>query len=186
VTDMTQRLAALPAQRRARFLTRLREHEEAVAGRGPTSRGDTGPTPLSHPQQTLRFLGHPASGTPLCLRLRGTLDADALRSALAAVVARHEALRTAIVTREGAEMQVVATEVPVELPVLEAEGDRRPPDPVEVAAEFHGRRRGAVPRDAAGEVLVVWVDKDSVGVHLGEVAPNTVKDSGLGHWSAPR
>ncbi|WP_052863959.1 non-ribosomal peptide synthetase [Streptomyces niger] len=128
MTDLTQRLAALPAQRRTQFLTRLREHAEAVAGRGPTSRGDTGPTPLSHAQQTLRFFDHPtpdgpASGTPLCLRLQGALDADALRSALASVVARHEALRTAIVPREGGPMQVVATEVPVELPVIEAAGD---------------------------------------------------------------
>ncbi|MFD4553508.1 amino acid adenylation domain-containing protein [Streptomyces sp. NPDC058469] len=124
---MTQRLAALPAERRARFLARLRKHAETVAGRGPTSRGDIGPTPLSHAQQTLRFFDppasdSPASGTPLCLRLRGGLDADALRSALAAVVARHEALRTAIVEREGGPMQVVATEVPVELPVVEVEG----------------------------------------------------------------
>ncbi|MET8249446.1 amino acid adenylation domain-containing protein [Streptomyces sp. NPDC005202] len=125
---MTQRLAALPAQRRARFLTRLREHAEAVARRGPTSRGTTGPTPLSHAQQTLRFFDHPApdspaSGTPLCLRLRGGLDTDALRSALAAVVSRHEALRTTIVAREDTPMQVVATEVPVELPVIEAAED---------------------------------------------------------------
>ncbi|MFB9512707.1 non-ribosomal peptide synthetase [Streptomyces purpureus] len=125
---MTQRLAALPAERRTRFLVRLREHAEAVARRGPTPRGDTGPTPLSHAQESLRFLdraapGSPASGTPLCLRLRGGLDADALRSALAAVVARHDALRTAIVAREGGPMQVVAPEVRIDLPLVEAEGD---------------------------------------------------------------
>ncbi|MGX1543856.1 non-ribosomal peptide synthetase [Streptomyces adustus] len=124
---MTRRLAALPAPRRARFLTRLREHAEAVARRGPVSRGTTGPTPLTPAQQTLRFFDRqapdgPASGTPLCLRLRGTLDPEALRSALAAVVSRHEALRTAIVPREGTVMQVVATEVPVELPVVEVAG----------------------------------------------------------------
>ncbi|WP_344033096.1 amino acid adenylation domain-containing protein [Streptomyces luteireticuli] len=125
---MTQRLTALPAERRVRFLARLREHAEAVARRGPTPRGDTGPTPLSHAQETLRFFDHPApdgaaSGTPLCVRLRGELDANALRSALAAVAARHESLRTAIVAREGSPMQVVAPEVPVELPLIEAEGD---------------------------------------------------------------
>lgn len=121
MTDMTQRLAALPPQRRARFLDALREHAKAVARRGPTSRGTTGPTPLSHAQHSLRFLDHPVPGTPLCLRLRGGLDADALRGALASVVARHEALRTALVEREGATMQVVATEVPVDLPLIEAE-----------------------------------------------------------------
>ncbi|MFE4594069.1 non-ribosomal peptide synthetase [Streptomyces laurentii] len=125
---MTQRLAALPVERRTQFLARLRDYAQAVAGRGPTSRGDTGPTPLSHEQRSLRFFDHPAPdatacGAPLCLRLRGELNTDALRSALTAVVARHEALRTAIVTREGAPMQVVATAVPVGLPVLEAEGE---------------------------------------------------------------
>ncbi|MFM9696897.1 non-ribosomal peptide synthetase [Streptomyces europaeiscabiei] len=118
---MTQRIAALPEQRRTRFLARLREHAETVARRGPTSRGHTGPTPLSHAQRTLRFLDHPVPGTPLCLRLRGRLDAGALREALASTVARHEALRTTIAEREGAPMQVVATEVPVDLPLTEAE-----------------------------------------------------------------
>ncbi|MCB5168198.1 amino acid adenylation domain-containing protein [Streptomyces bambusae] len=117
---MTQRIAALTPQRRARFLDGLREHAKAVARRGPTSRGDTGPTPLSHAQRSLRFLGQPVPGIPLCLRLRGSLDTNVLRAALASVVARHEALRTAIVEREGATMQVVATEVPVDLPVIEA------------------------------------------------------------------
>ncbi|MET7712475.1 amino acid adenylation domain-containing protein [Streptomyces sp. NPDC005407] len=123
---MAQRLAALPAQRRARFLARLREQAEAAARRGPTSRGDTGPTPLSYEQESLRFFPHPAPGvpgTPLCLRLRGELDAKALHSALSAVVARHEALRTSIAQREGGPMQVVVATVPVELPVLEAEGE---------------------------------------------------------------
>jgi amino acid adenylation domain-containing protein len=118
---MTQRIAALPEQRRTRFLARLREHTQTVARRGPTSRGTTGPAPLSHAQRTLRFLDHPVPGTPLCLRLRGSLDADALREALASTVARHEALRTTIAEREGASMQVVATEVPVDLPLTEAE-----------------------------------------------------------------
>lgn len=128
MTDMTERLAALPAERRARFLTRLREQAETAARRGPTPRGDTGPVPLSHAQESLRFLDRPApdgtvAGMPLCLRLRGGLDTHALRSALAAVVARHDALRTVIVEREGGPMQVVVPEVPVELPLVEAEGD---------------------------------------------------------------
>jgi amino acid adenylation domain-containing protein len=127
MTDMTERLAGLSAERRAQFLARLREQAEAVAGRGPTSRGDTGPTPLSHAQQSLRFMDHPAPdtpalGTPVCLRLQGRLDTPALRSALAAVVARHDALRTGIVEREGGPMQVVVPGVPVELPLIQAEG----------------------------------------------------------------
>ncbi|MEU6256011.1 amino acid adenylation domain-containing protein [Streptomyces sp. NPDC047043] len=125
---MTERLAALPAERRERFLARLREQMAAAARRGPTPRGDSGPAPLSPAQRTLRFFDRPApdgpaSDVPLCLRLQGGLNVSALRSALAGVVARHEALRTAIVAREGRPMQVVATAVPVELPLVEAPGD---------------------------------------------------------------
>ncbi|MDQ3821662.1 MAG: amino acid adenylation domain-containing protein [Actinomycetota bacterium] len=127
---MTERLAALPAERRAEFLARLRTQAEGAAGRGPTPRGDTGPAPLSHVQETLWFLDRlapdsPTYNVPLCTRLRGDLDVNALRLALAAVVARHEALRTAIVERADGPVQVVAAEVPVELPVLEVAGDDR-------------------------------------------------------------
>ncbi|MGW1978988.1 non-ribosomal peptide synthetase [Streptomyces sp. NPDC001889] len=142
MTDMTQRLAALPAERRARFLARLRAQLEGAAGRGPTPRGDTGPTPLSPTQEALWTLGRPGPespvwNVPLCVRLRGDLEVGALRSALAVVVARHEALRTAIVEREGGPVQEVVPEVPVELPLIEtAEGD-------------HGQRLAAARAHAA-------------------------------------
>ncbi len=128
MTDMTQRLAALPAERRAQFLAQLRAQAEDAAGQGPTPRGDTGPAPLSHAQETLWFLNRlapdsPTDNVPWCTRLQGDLDVSALRSALAAVVARHEALRTAIVAREDGPVQVVAPEVPVELPLVEVAGD---------------------------------------------------------------
>src|SRR5262249_45366799 len=128
VTDMTERFAALPAERRARFLAQLRERTEAAARRPPTSRGDTGPTPLSYAQEMLRLFGRTgpnsvAFGVSLCLRLQGELDAHALRLALAAAVDRHDALRTAIVEHESGPMQVVAPEVPVELPLIRADGD---------------------------------------------------------------
>ncbi|MGH3875552.1 MAG: non-ribosomal peptide synthetase [Actinophytocola sp.] len=125
---MTQRLAALPAPRRAQFLALLRAQAEDAAGQGPTPRGDTGPAPLSHAQETLWFLDRLAPDSPAynvswCTRLRGDLDVGALRSALAAVVARHEALRTAIVSRVDGPVQAVAAEVPVELPLVEVAGD---------------------------------------------------------------
>src|ERR1700741_640341 len=117
---MTQRLAALPAQRRAQFLAQLRALAEDAAGQGPAPRGDTGPAPLSHAQETSWFLDSlapdgPTYNVPWCTWLRGDLDVGALRSALAVVVARHEALRTAIVARVDGPGQVVAPAVPVEL-----------------------------------------------------------------------
>ncbi|HEY0697236.1 MAG TPA: condensation domain-containing protein, partial [Micromonospora sp.] len=54
--------------------------------------------PLSYTQQRLWFFsrmeGGPTYNIPLALRLRGRLDRDALRDAVADVVDRHEALRT--------------------------------------------------------------------------------------------
>ncbi|WP_168713990.1 non-ribosomal peptide synthetase [Streptomyces sp. A1136] len=55
--------------------------------------------PLSHAQQRLWFLGRDGEdgaqySIPVGLRLRGTLDRDALGGALADVTDRHEALRT--------------------------------------------------------------------------------------------
>ncbi|MGW6692139.1 amino acid adenylation domain-containing protein [Rhodococcus sp. NPDC054953] len=63
--------------------------------------------PLSAAQQRLWFL-HTANGpsatynVPFVLRLRGRVDEDALRRALAALIARHEVLRTVVVDRDGA------------------------------------------------------------------------------------
>lgn len=127
MTDMTKRLASLPEDRRSQFLAQLRAQIEGAATRGPRPRGDTGPAPLSHSQETLWFLdklapGRPTYSVPLCYRIRGDLDAGALRAALAAMVARHEALRAAIVEHADGPVQVIADEVPVEMPVLEVTG----------------------------------------------------------------
>ncbi|GAA3398647.1 amino acid adenylation domain-containing protein [Streptomyces roseoviridis] len=127
MTDLSRRLAVLPPERRDRFLTRLKERAEDAARRGPTPRGNTGPAPLSHAQRTVWFLDRAAPGAAspatLCLRLRGALDTDALRTALGAVTARHEALRTAVVEREGGPVQEVVPGVRASLPVIEAPGD---------------------------------------------------------------
>ncbi|WP_139333404.1 condensation domain-containing protein, partial [Mycobacterium sp. SP-6446] len=72
--------------------------------------------PLSFTQNRLWFLDQlhgpsPVYNMAVALRLRGRLDADALSSALADVVARHESLRTVFVAPQGAPQQVV---MPVE------------------------------------------------------------------------
>jgi amino acid adenylation domain-containing protein len=127
VTDLTRRLASLPEDQRAQFLGRLRAQIEGAATRGPRPRRDTGPAPLSHSQETLWFLdklapGQPTYSVPLCYRVRGELDVGALRAALTAMVARHEALRAAIVEHPEGPVQVIADEIPVELPVREMTG----------------------------------------------------------------
>ncbi|MFA1559414.1 amino acid adenylation domain-containing protein, partial [Actinomadura chokoriensis] len=68
--------------------------------------------PLSYAQQRLWFLNRfeGASATfnmPIALRLNGALDLDALRAALADVVARHEPLRTIFPDGSGTARQLV-------------------------------------------------------------------------------
>ncbi|HKH48447.1 MAG TPA: amino acid adenylation domain-containing protein [Thermoanaerobaculia bacterium] len=73
----------------------------------------TGPLPLSFAQQRLWLLdrlepGGSAYNLPLAVRLAEPLDAPALESALAAVIGRHEALRTRFVEVNGEPAQEVA------------------------------------------------------------------------------
>ncbi|MGW0537435.1 amino acid adenylation domain-containing protein, partial [Streptomyces sp. NPDC003032] len=91
--------------------------------------------PMSHAQQRLWFLHEfePDSAeyvTMLALRLRGTLDTDALRAALGAVVARHESLRTTFDSVDGQGIQRVHPPQDVPLPVHDLSrlgaGEREP------------------------------------------------------------
>ncbi|MDX3854761.1 amino acid adenylation domain-containing protein [Streptomyces sp. AK02-01A] len=68
------------------------------------------PLALSFAQQRLWFLAQMQGASeayhmPLALRLRGPLDREALTRALDALVARHEVLRTRLVTMEGEAFQ---------------------------------------------------------------------------------
>ncbi|SOB81286.1 non-ribosomal peptide synthase domain TIGR01720/amino acid adenylation domain-containing protein [Streptomyces sp. 1331.2] len=89
--------------------------------------------PLSYAQQRLRFLqlldgGSTAYNAPGALRLRGPLDREALRLALADVVARHESLRTVFgEDEEGFTQRILAPyEAPVGIDVRETDEARLP------------------------------------------------------------
>jgi aryl carrier-like protein len=87
-----------------------------------------GPAPLSFAQQRLWFLAQlePSSAeyvVPVALRLRGTVDVDALRSALDGLVARHESLRTTFSDVDGVGVQVVHPPAEVPLPVVASAED---------------------------------------------------------------
>ncbi|HKI01744.1 MAG TPA: amino acid adenylation domain-containing protein, partial [Thermoanaerobaculia bacterium] len=83
--------------------------------------------PLSFPQRRLWFLhrldpASPVYNLPLGWRLRGELNAGALAASLAAVVGRHEALRTVFAGIEGEPVQVVLPAAPLALPVVDLSG----------------------------------------------------------------
>ncbi|WP_084523107.1 non-ribosomal peptide synthetase [Nocardia inohanensis] len=85
--------------------------------------------PLSYSQLAMwfqyRMEGASAVGNlPFAVRLDGELDVAALTAALGDVVARHEALRTTFVEREGVPYQVVqaTVEVPFEIAEISADG----------------------------------------------------------------
>ncbi|XYI02585.1 amino acid adenylation domain-containing protein [Sorangium sp. So ce1128] len=80
--------------------------------------------PASFAQQRLWFLeqldpGSAAYHIAQATRIRGPLDQGALRRAVAAVVARHESLRTTFASRQGRPVQLVALEAEVDVPVVD-------------------------------------------------------------------
>ncbi|ARZ72276.1 hypothetical protein SMD11_6700 [Streptomyces albireticuli] len=82
---------------------------------------DGRPLVPSYQQEGLWFLhqldpGSPVYNMPFALRLRGALDADALREAFRLLVARHEALRTRF-SGEGEEPRLVVDEAPASWPL---------------------------------------------------------------------
>ncbi len=129
MTDRLDRLARLSPERR-RLLQKLMQ-AGAEAERDPEEirRRSPGapPPPLSFAQQRLWFVDRLAPGTatynvPFPLRLRGPLQAGALRRALSEVVRRHEALRTVFAAEGGEPVQVVLPPAPVRFPVVELSG----------------------------------------------------------------
>ncbi|WP_327035385.1 non-ribosomal peptide synthetase/type I polyketide synthase [Micromonospora ureilytica] len=91
----------------------------------PRADPDAGPAPLSSGQHRLWFLDQAyeqnAYTVGTALLLDGTLDVDALRTALAELTRRHEALRTVFpLGADGDPVQEVLPPGPVDLPIVSA------------------------------------------------------------------
>jgi len=117
-TDLLEQLAKLSPAKRALLEKKLRAQglldpvAEPAALRTITRREGLGPVPLSFAQTRIWWLAQmedeaSAYLDPFVLDVRGPLDLDALQVSVNDLIARHEALRTAIVMQNGEPVQVV-------------------------------------------------------------------------------
>ncbi|MCW2917637.1 MAG: dptBC, partial [Actinomycetia bacterium] len=93
-------------------ITRVQEQATGVVRPALVRKDRPGTLPLSFAQQRLWFLNRlegPSAtyNMPIALRITGSLDVDALRSALGDVVERHESLRTVFPDSHGVPRQLV-------------------------------------------------------------------------------
>ncbi|HEY6320186.1 MAG TPA: amino acid adenylation domain-containing protein, partial [Thermoanaerobaculia bacterium] len=126
MSRLAARLQGLSPQKRELLLRQLRQGPAAPPPRPaiqPLPRlGQS--FPLSHAQQRLWFLhqldrGSAAYNMPAPVRLSGRLDEAALSRALAAVVRRHEVLRTCFVSEDGRPVQRIGPPAAVPLPRID-------------------------------------------------------------------
>ncbi|APD11328.1 hypothetical protein UC34_15520 [Pandoraea vervacti] len=115
---LMRRFLALPADKRRVFQTRAREQGIDLASLPiPAGLREGSDAPLSYAQQRLWVVEQLSPGTgayniPAAVRLHGKLDVDALSQAFAAIVARHEALRTSFHDGANGAVQRVHADVP--------------------------------------------------------------------------
>jgi amino acid adenylation domain-containing protein len=125
MTSMRKNDAAELAQMRPALLEQRVRAFRARPAAGPaadTSPTASGPLPLSASQSQLWYLSQLAPDSRafsevIEIRKTGALDVDALRRAMSAVVARHEALRTTFDSVDGVPHQIVREPTEVDLPV---------------------------------------------------------------------
>ena len=116
-TDVAARIAALAPGQRLALLQELRKRQTGVwssAAIPRLSRPAPALFPLSFAQQRVWFLEQFEPGTaqhnmPTVLALDGDLDTGALQRAFDVLVARHEALRTTLVQRDGQAWQLIGS-----------------------------------------------------------------------------
>ncbi|GAA0971897.1 hypothetical protein GCM10009555_024030 [Acrocarpospora macrocephala] len=116
-SSLAERLARLSPEQRAQLGRMMRTKPAAI----PVIDRSSGLLPMSFAQNRIHFLQELRPDSPTynnieAVRLRGHLDTEALRSAVAATVARHEVLRTRCSSLAGEEPLLVVDEEP---PVIE-------------------------------------------------------------------
>ena len=122
--ELTHRISSLSPAKRALLELRLKKDSAASTEQTIPRRTNRESAPLSFSQQRLWFLNQfdPKStvyNISRALRLKGELNLEALQQTLSTIVARHEVLRTMIVTVEGTPRQLVRASRPMELSMID-------------------------------------------------------------------
>jgi amino acid adenylation domain-containing protein len=123
--ELRRRLAKLSPEKQALLERRLMARSAVREPPAIERLEKRGIAPMSFVQELMWLLheltpGIHAYNSSGARRLRGELDADALRRALAGVVQRHEALRTTFDVRYEEPVQILNEHVPVELELVQA------------------------------------------------------------------
>ena len=129
MTDISQRIANLPPEKRAlleqMLLQQFQQKDASEDGHlALVPRRTNEPPPLSFAQQRLWFLHQlePESvqfNTARAIHIRNALNVAGLHWALEQIVERHEAIRTVFTTVAGEPQQHILSEWSVELPVID-------------------------------------------------------------------
>lgn len=132
---LQRRLDALSPAQRALVERIMGDRGEAPATGFPRRPATLVELPVSFEQERLWFMNEllpqrQIFNVPTALRLRGPLDVDALRRAVARLVDRHEALRTVFVLHDNSPRQTVLDHMDVPLVVHDC---RDQPDPGQAA-----------------------------------------------------
>jgi surfactin family lipopeptide synthetase A len=110
--NLKDRLALLSPEKRAWLEAKLQKRKGLPAIPSLLRRESQGSVPLSFSQQRLWFLEQmegelTAYNIPSALRLKGSLEVEALRRAMEEMVQRHETLRTTFSEVEGEPVQII-------------------------------------------------------------------------------
>jgi hypothetical protein len=114
----------LSAEKQALLKLRLKGGGRASDTLRVPRRDGTGPAPLSFAQFYIwaadrKTPGNPSHNLPVGFRIKGALDAALLERAFNEVARRHESLRTSFEIQDGEPVQVVHSECPIRIAVVD-------------------------------------------------------------------
>ncbi|GIV95380.1 MAG: hypothetical protein KatS3mg057_0037 [Herpetosiphonaceae bacterium] len=143
MSNLSERLAALPPEKRQLLALRLKQKGIDISQEYilPASRSCSS-FPLSFSQERLWFFdqlapGSPVYNLPVALRISGDLRVDLLQRSIGEIVRRHEVLRHTFTTVDGQPVQVPGQPAPIVIPLIDLRGlpvDRRELLAMELAA----------------------------------------------------